>query len=246
MLTALPSIALVVQAAQHQLTDPAWRHIRPAVHQVILAQLRHIHKAVAVAVVVHLSVLEVEKCCGRKALVEMNASVEVHLRFQFAVLIDVRTHAIGALRLQKLYINLSRCAFVSVLHARRSLAHLYRLHPGPRHIAQTIWQGCASQVGHVLGEHLHVRAAQSEQLYLLGAGGSVAVADVYRRIGCERLAQIAASRTYQLSLPYYLGVVNPESRLDAVRSFHHHGFQLTSIGYAIGLRQHLLRHKRIS
>ena len=59
VLAALPSIALVVQAAQHELTDPAWRHIRPAVHQVILAQLRHIHKAVAVAVVVHLSVLEV-------------------------------------------------------------------------------------------------------------------------------------------------------------------------------------------
>ena len=62
MLAALPSIALVVQAAQHQLTNPAWRHISPAVHQVILAQLRHIHKSVAVAVVIHLAVLKMEKC----------------------------------------------------------------------------------------------------------------------------------------------------------------------------------------
>jgi len=240
VLTTLPAFALIMQATQHQLTNPSWRHICPSVHQVILSQLGHIHKAVAIAIMIHLSVLEVKKGCCRKTVVEMYASVKVYLRLQLAILINISTHTICALWLKKLYVYLTRSALISVLDARRSFAHLYRLHPRSRHIAQAIWQGCATQIWDILREHLHISATKSKQLYLLRTSGSVAVAYVNRRIGSKRLAQIAASSTYQLTLPYYLGIVNTVFQLNTISGSHNHILQFVCTGYAICLRNHLL------
>ena len=210
VLVALSSIALVTQAAQHQLTNPYRRYIRPSVHQIVLAQLGHIHKSVAVAVMIHLSVLKVKKGSRRKTVVKVYATVQVDLCFQFAVLIDIRTHAVNALRFQKLYVYLSRSAFVTVFHARCSLAYLYRLHPWAWHISQTVRQGCASQIRNVFSKHLYVCAAQSKQLYLPCSGSGVAVAYIHRWVGGKRLAKVAASRTYQLTFLYYLSIICSE------------------------------------
>ena len=160
---------------------------------------------------VGLAVFEMEQGGCGEAVGEVFAPVEVHLRLQLAVLIGVRPHAVGALRLQKLYVYLSRGALISVLHARCALAHLYRLHPRAGHIAQTVRQGCATQVGNVLCEHLHVCAVQPKQLYLFRSGGSVAVAHIDGGIGGKRLAQVAAGGAYKLPLTYYLCIVHPYS-----------------------------------
>ena len=125
MLAALSAFAFVMQAAQHQLANPSWRHIRPSVHDVVLSQLWHIHEAVIVAVMVGLTVLEVEQGGGGETVGQVYASVKIYFRLQLAVLIDVRPESVRALRLQKLNVYLTRGALISVFDAGRSLAHLY-------------------------------------------------------------------------------------------------------------------------
>lgn len=115
MLTALSAFAFVMQAAQHQLANPAWRHIRPSVHDVVLSQLWHIHESVIIAVMVGLTVLEVEQGGGGETVGQVYASVEIYFCFQLAVLIDVRPESVRALRLQKLNVYLTRGALISVL-----------------------------------------------------------------------------------------------------------------------------------
>ena len=61
MLRALSANPVVVQHPQRQLAYPCGRDVCPTVHQVILPYQRHIHEAVTVAVVVHLTVFEMEK-----------------------------------------------------------------------------------------------------------------------------------------------------------------------------------------
>ena len=74
------------------------------------------------------------------------------------------------------------------------------------------WESCAAQVGHVLGEHLHVGPAQAQQLYLSGTGGCICVADVHGGIGREGLAEVAAGGTDKLSLPDEVDVLHSASR----------------------------------
>ena len=173
----------------------------------------------------------------------MNASIEVYLSLLFAILINIRTHTICALWLEKLNIYLTRSALISVLDARSTLAHLYRLHPRTRHIAEAIRQGSSTQIRNILCEHLHISAAKSKQFYLLSSSSSIAIAYVNRRIGSKRLSKVAASSTYQLSLSYYVGVVHSVFRLNAISGFHNHILQFVCTGYAICLRRHLLRQK---
>ena len=113
---ALSAFTLVMQSAHHQLAYPPRRHIRPSVHYIVLPQLGHIHKSVVIAIVVHLTVLEMEKGCRRKAVGKMYASVQVDFCLQFVVLIDVCPYSVSALRLEKLFVYLSRSALIPVFH----------------------------------------------------------------------------------------------------------------------------------
>ena len=93
----------------------------------------------------------------------------------------------------------------------RPLAHLDVLHPRAGHVSQRIREAGTTQVGHVLGEHLHVGATQPQQLDLSGAGGRITVGDIHRRIGGKLLAQVAAGGTYQFALSDGLGMGHPQS-----------------------------------
>ncbi len=237
MLGALSASALVVEPPQQQLANPARRDISPAVHKVVLAQLGHIHKSVAIAVVVHLSVLEVQQSGCRQSAVEVYASIEVDLGLQFTVLIDIGPHPIGTLWLEKLYIYLPRGALISVFDARCPLAHLYRLHPGSGHIAKTVGECCAAQIRYVFGEHLDIGAAESKEFYLSCSRGSVAVAYIDRGVGRERLAEVAAGSAYQLALTNEVGIVHAVTCLDALGGFDHHLLEVVGLGGSVLLRR---------
>ena len=109
-------------------------------HQIVLPKFRHIHKTVSITVVLRLAVLEMKQCPCGKAVVEMYASVKVHLLLQVGVKICVGTKSVCSLRFQKFDVYLSRNALISVLHTRCTLAHLYRLHPRSGDIAEGIRQ----------------------------------------------------------------------------------------------------------
>ena len=136
----------------------------------------------------------------------MDCAIYIHFLFQVAVDISIGAHAVDTLRLDVLHIDLTCDALIAVFHARRALAHLNALHPWSGYITQRIRQTRPSQVGHILGEHLHIGAAQPQQLYLSSTGCRVTIGNIYRRIGSERLAKIAASGTLQLALPDYLRI----------------------------------------
>ena len=93
-------------------------------HQIVLPKLWHIHKTVSITVVLRLTVFEMQQSAGGKAVVEMYASVKVHLLLQVGVKICVGTKSVCSLRFQKFDIYLSRNTLISVLHTRCSLAHL--------------------------------------------------------------------------------------------------------------------------
>ena len=186
--------ALIAERLDIKLAYPAGRDVGHAPHSVVLAQLGHVHETIVVAVVVRLSVFEVQQNARRKPIVQMDAAVNVDLLLQFVVQISVGAQAVRALRLEVLHVDLSRDALVAVLHAGCPLAHLNALNPRARHVAQRVGQAGTSEVGHILGEHLHVRAAQSKEFDLSGTRCCVTIGNVHRRIGRERFAQIATSR----------------------------------------------------
>ena len=102
MLGTLSAVTLILQYPQRQLTYPHWRHIRPTMHQIVLPKLWHIHKSVSITVVLRLTVFEMQQSAGGKAVVEMYASVKVHLLLQVGVKICVGTKSVCSLRFQKL------------------------------------------------------------------------------------------------------------------------------------------------
>ena len=109
-------------------------------------------------------------------------------------------HILVVLGLEILHVDLSGHGLVAVLHAGIALAHLYAFHPRAGHIAQGIGYCGTTEVGEVLGEHLHVFATESEQLDLLGTCGGIVVAHVDRRVGGEALAEVAAGSFEELVL----------------------------------------------
>ena len=226
--------ALIGQCLHVELADPDGRHVGHAPHAVQLPLLGHVHEAVSVGIVVAPAVVVVQQGRGREAVVEVQRRVGVEFVLEPGVEVGVGAYAIGGLRLAVLYVDLSRGGLVAVLHARSSLRHLYRLHPRAWHIAQGIGQGGPTQVGHILGEELHVGAAQAEQLDLLGARGCIGVAHIDRRIGGERLSQVATGSAQQLVLPDKFGVLGAPRRLGACRSLDGGRLQVTPTPDGVG------------
>ena len=136
----------------------------------------------------------------------MDASIEVHFLLQLIVEIGIGTHAICALWLEIFDIDLTCDALISALHAACTLAHLNALKPRTRNIAKRIRDACTTQIWHILGEHLDIGSAQTQELDLTCSGGSIAVRHIDRRVGGERLSQVAACSTHEFSLPDLFGV----------------------------------------
>jgi len=67
------------------------------------------------------------------------------------------------------------------------------VHPGAGHVAEAEGRGEAAEVGHVLGHHLGIEAAEAEEFDLFGAGDRVGVGHVDRGVGLEALGEAAAS-----------------------------------------------------
>ena len=115
------------------------------------------------------------------------------------------------------------------------------MHPWSRHIPQGVRDRGSAQIGHILGEHLHIRSAQSQQFDLPGTSGGITIGNIHRGVGGEGLSQIATGGTYEFSLPYDVGVGNSGERLPTLSGFHSHvleGLALRHgvLTHAIGLR----------
>ena len=194
----LAARALVFQCRQAGVHQVVVGHQLPAVGQVVLLAAGHVEESVVVVVMVGKALLGMAQHDGRQLFGEVDVAAEVSLQARLAVGVEVGVELLGVVGLQVLNVNLAGDALVAVLHRRCTLRHLYALHPRARHVVERVGQGTAPQVGQLLGEHLHVGAAEAQQLDLLGARGSIAVAHVDRRIGGEALAQIAAGSLEQL------------------------------------------------
>ena len=194
----LAPFAFFVKAAHGSLKNVAVAHPCPTVHQVALTHFRLVKKAVVVFVVVAKVILIVRQHARAEfLLLKMHIAVKVSLNAALGVAIQVNLHRGVGLRLFIFHVNLSRNALIAVLYRSTALRHLYALHPRSRHIAQSVRCGGSSEVGNVLAQHLHIAASQSEQLYLFGPSGGIAVTHVHRRVGGKTLAQIAASSLEQ-------------------------------------------------
>ena len=225
--------ALIAERLDIELAYPAGRDVGHAPHSIVLAQLGHVHETIVVAVVVRLSVFEVQQNARRKPIVQMDAAVNVDLLFQFIVQISVGAQAVRALRLEVLHVDLSRDTLVAVLHARGPLAHLNALNPRARHVAQRVGQAGTSKVGHILGEHLHVRAAQPKEFDLAGSRCCVTIGNVHRRIGRERFAQIATSRADEFARANDFCICHKPSRAVALARLNRDVSERVVIEYGI-------------
>ena len=57
-------LAFIVEDACRQLGNKPWRNVGPAVHEIVLAHLGHVHEAVAVGIVARLPVFKMEQEAG--------------------------------------------------------------------------------------------------------------------------------------------------------------------------------------
>ena len=64
VLRALSACPLIPQQSHRQLADPYRRDVCPTVHHIVLPNLRHIHEAISIAVMIHLPILEMEQRTG--------------------------------------------------------------------------------------------------------------------------------------------------------------------------------------
>ena len=118
------------------------------------------------------------------------------------------------LRLEVLHIDLSGDSLVAVDDGRGALAYLHGIHPRARDILQAKRLRQTADGRRVLGQQLHIRTAQAEQLDLFGTGGSIGVGHIHRSGGLEALAQVATCRTAEFALTERLGVECRVTRLD--------------------------------
>ena len=198
----LPAVALLLHQA-----DAAVEHVvvalpLPAVLQVPLAHVGLVQEAVVVDVVVAELVLVVSQHLGTQLAVQMDVGIGVGLYAASAVAVKVHRHALVGVGFQVLHVYLAGNALVAVAHRRGPLRHLDAVHPGAWHVIEGEGRGCSPEVGQVLCEHLNVRAAQSQQLDLLGTRRCVAVVHVDRRVRGKALAQVTAGSLEQLLAPY--------------------------------------------
>ena len=196
----LSAVSVFLQQGEPAMEEVAVAFPFPAVLQVVLLHVGLVEKAVVVLVVVSPVVLIVEEKFGAEVGVEVDVAIGICLEAAECVAVEIEGHALLVVGLQILNVNLSRDALVAVAHRGGSFRHLYALHPRSRHIVEGIGGGCPTEVGQVLGEHLHVGAAQSQEFDLFGTRGGIGVVHVHRWVGGETLAQIAACRLEEFCL----------------------------------------------
>ena len=109
-------LAFIVEAACRQLGNKPWRNVGPAVHEIVLAHLGHVHEAVAVGIVARLPVFKMEQEAGGQSVVEMNVGIGVGFQFGLGVKIEIAPHAFCGLGLLELNVDLSRGALRSVFY----------------------------------------------------------------------------------------------------------------------------------
>ena len=178
----------------------------PTVLQIPLAHVGLVQKTVIVLVVVPEVVLIVSKHLGTQLVVQMYVAIGISFHTAHRVAIEVHRHALVVVGLQVLNVYLSCYTLIAISHRRRTLRHLDAVHPRARNVVEGIGGGGAAEVGQVLGQHLHVGAAQPQQLYLLGSRGGIAVVHVHGGVGGEALAKVATGGLEQLFTPYQHGV----------------------------------------
>ena len=194
----LSAVAVLFQCAYASVEYILFSCPEPSVLQVILLHFRLVVEAVAVVVVILKAVLVVHQHLRAQLLVYVQVGIGVGLYAALCVAEEVYLYALFVLGFLVVYVYLSCYGLVAVLHRRRTLRHLYALHPRAGHVAQRIGRRRTAEVGHVLGHHLHVGAGQSQQFYLPCARRGVVVAHVYGRVCGEALAKVAACRAEQL------------------------------------------------
>lgn len=197
----LAALAALVHQPHAGMHDVAPAHVFPSVLEVQLAHGGRVVPQVAVGIVVGEVLLVVRQQLGAEVVVQVQVGHQVALGLQEAVAVEVQRQALLVLGLEVLDVDLTRDALEPLLDARGALAHGDALHPRSGHIAQQV--GLRGTPGHrqALDEHLHILAAEAQQLDLAGAHGGVVVVHVHRRIGDETLSEVAAGGAEQLALP---------------------------------------------
>ena len=135
--------------------------IKPAVEDVELLRERQIEEAVAVGVVRLLVARIVGEEARGEVLREADGGVGVALHAAGVGGEEVERKGRRLHGLLVLHVDLPRDRLVAVAHRRAALRHLDTLHPRRRHIVQPKERGGATEVGHILGQHLHIRAGQA-------------------------------------------------------------------------------------
>ena len=150
----------------------------PAVLQVPLAHVGLIEESIIVYVVMAEVILIMRQHFRTQLIVQMDVGIDIGLQAAHGVAVEVYRQALIVIGLQVFDVNLARNTLITVADRRRALRHLYAVHPGSRDIVECKRSCRPTEVRQVLGQHLHVGAAQSQEFNLLGTCGSVTIIHV--------------------------------------------------------------------
>ena len=187
-MVCLSTLALLLHHADTTVEDVIVALPLPAVLQVPLAYIRLVLETVLVHVVMTELVLIVCQDLGAQLVVQMDVGISIDLQTTLRITKQVDSHALVVIGLQVFDVNLTGDTLVAVTDRRRTFRHLNAVHPRAGNIVQRVRRCGPTEVGQILGQHLNIGAAQSQQLNLLGTCGGVAVVHIDRGVGSETLA----------------------------------------------------------
>ena len=202
----LSALALLLDGCQTTVEHIVCALPLPSVLQVPLAYVGLIQESVVVHVVMAEVVLIMRQYLCAQLVVEVDVGIGIGLQTAQGAAIEVHRHSLVTVWFQILDVYLSRDALIAVTHRRRALRHLDAVHPRAGDVVERVGGCRPTEVWQVLGEHLHVGTAQSQELDLLGARGGVAIVHVDAGIRGKALAQVTAGCLEQFLTAYQYGV----------------------------------------
>ena len=214
----LSRVAVLLECSDAAMEDILTRTSPPAILDVVLSHLRIVLESIAIAIMMIPIVLKVGQQLGGAVLIAIDMEIghRIGLKLTHAAAIEIELHLLLVLRLQILDVDLSRHGLVAVLDGGVALRHLDAVHPRPRDVAQGKGSSRTAEVGQQLGQHLHIGAAEAQELDLLRSRGSVRIVDIHGRVVDETLAEVAASGLEELALEHRLAVDGTTHRADGL------------------------------
>lgn len=177
--------------------------IEPAVVDVVVVHLRHVHEAVVVGIHTavpafgHGGLRGVEEEAGEQLRRELVLQHGVHLVVQVGVGVEVDVDGLSLVGLAVVEVDLAGDALVAVDHGARALRDADAVEPRGRGVVPAEGIAQQAQRGDVLGHRLRVEAREAEHLYLARAGDGIAVGSLGGGGVLERRRERAAGHLRQ-------------------------------------------------